>query len=110
MIARGVRADLYENWTDVSGVFADNPKNAAASRGAAVFNVCGICGAVPLGIGCGRICTANGGGCLRRGDSDTRFKYVPPGGRGHDDCICADGNTEKHKAAALNIYEKEVGL
>ena len=26
VIARGVRADLYENWTDVSGVFADNPK------------------------------------------------------------------------------------
>lgn len=32
VIARGVRADLYENWTDVSGVYADDPKK---NRGAA---------------------------------------------------------------------------
>lgn len=110
VIARGVRADLYENWTDVSGVFADNPKTQPRTAGAAVFNVCGICGAVPLGIGCGRTARRSGGDWPAAAGSDTRFKYVPPGGRGHDDCICADGNTEKHKAAALNIYEKEVGL
>ncbi len=34
VIARGVRADLYENWTDVSGVYAGDPKK---NRGAAAL-------------------------------------------------------------------------
>lgn len=34
VIARGVRADLYENWTDVSGVYEGDPKK---NRGAAAL-------------------------------------------------------------------------